>query len=390
MCGLVGMAGSLQAKDDTTIKRLLMLDYFRGVDSTGVASIRGNGDVRIAKEVGAPPRLFQHYDFKHAMEGITRCFIGHNRASTIGATNEFNAHPFRYGDIVGAHNGTLDQASWARLEEAIGHKTNVDSQALIKAIDVIGIEKAIELCTTSADPNKGAWSLTWYNLMEGSINFLRNKHRPMWYAWEKSYRRLYWASEWWMLEAAGHADGIEFASEGDKGYRFFPTDEDKWYKFDVGLFYTADARQKPKVKDVKGREPVAVAQTGDPFGRCGVGFSVHGHGTHTSSSTTSTTTSRGTTRPSSRETNTSSGNVLHWMGTKAHPYAGYIDEQKFEELSKYGCTWCSQSVEYGDPGVTVFETDQLVLCAECSGHNEVKEDTPTRIYVTPTEFVKLK
>lgn len=390
MCGLVGAAGSLQAKDDTTIKRLLMLDYFRGPDSTGLASIRGSGEVRIAKLANTPPVLFDSNQFKKVVEGISRCFIGHNRASTMGATNDFNAHPYLFGDIVGAHNGTLDQMSWARLEEAIGHKTNVDSQALIEAINKVGIEEAIALCTTGSDPNRGAWSLTWYDLNDGSLNFLRNKHRPMWYAFAKDYRRIYWASEWWMLEAAGHADGIEFAAEGDKGYRFFPTDEDLWYKFDVGVMVTATEKHKPKVKAVKGREPMQAATSGstDPFGRSGtacMGF--HPSGTHTPSSKTSTTTSRGT--KSKSGTNTSSGNVLHWYGTKSHPYAGYIDEEKFEQLAKYGCTWCSQTVEYGDPGVTVFESDQLVLCGPCSGHHDAKDDTPSRIYVSPTEFVKL-
>jgi hypothetical protein len=396
MCGLVGAAGHLQIRDDTVIKRLLMLDFFRGVDSTGLAGIRTNGEVNIAKIANTPPVLFDVGKFKNLLSGVNRVFIGHNRAATKGKTCDYNAHPFQFGDIVGAHNGTLDPMSHNRLNEAIGEKFEVDSQALFAAIDKVGIKEAIELCTTGSDGMQGAWSLVWYDLKDGSINFLRNKHRPLWYAWDDAYRRIYWASEWWMLEAAGRADGIEFATEGEKGYRFFPTDEDRHYRFDVGLMVTATERQKPKVKEISGREPVTAVNHG-AFPTRGMetngnlhtnvcGFVATASTKRQHSGRTSTTTSHGqTTRPS-----LSSDRVIHWMGTEQYPYAGYIDEIKFSEIAKYGCTWCQKTLEYGDPGITILEQQCMALCSTCSGHDAVEEITPTRIYVSPTEFINLK
>jgi glucosamine 6-phosphate synthetase-like amidotransferase/phosphosugar isomerase protein len=64
MCGLVGIAGQMTAKDDAVIKRLLMYDYFRGPDSTGMAAIRGNGDVYLAKLASDPVTLFDTGKFK--------------------------------------------------------------------------------------------------------------------------------------------------------------------------------------------------------------------------------------------------------------------------------------------------------------------------------------
>jgi hypothetical protein len=150
--------------------------------------------------------------------------------------NNYNAHPIEYDHIIGAHNGTLDQASWDRLETAIGEKFPVDSQALIAAIAKLGVKDAIELCTEGRDTHTGAWSLTWFDKTDNSINFLRNKHRPLWIAHAKDFRRLLWASEWWMLEAAGRAENFEYLAEGKEGFRFFPTDENVHYKFDTGLF----------------------------------------------------------------------------------------------------------------------------------------------------------
>jgi hypothetical protein len=189
-----------------------------------------------------------------------------------------------------------------------------------------------------------------------------------------------------MLEAAGRAEGIKFAAEGKEGFRFFPTDENVHYKYDVELFPTAVSKVKPKVKEIKGREPVAVATVGsgtDPFGRHGNGFGDH-HQIHTRElgTTTSMTTYRGATRPSI--------NHLNWFGTKAHPYAGYITKEKFDILSKYGCTWCQKDLEFGDIGVTIFETDAMVLCADCSGHEVVDDQTPNRIYVNNQAFNELR
>lgn len=393
MCGLVGMAGTLTAKDDDTLKGLLMHDYFRGPDATGVAAI-GNYTVKIAKLANSPPVLFDSNTFRNAISGVNRCFIGHNRFATRGAKSDFNAHPFHYGHIIGAHNGTLDAPSTTRLEEALKEKFNVDSQALIAAIAKFGIKEAIEMCTEGADQHTGAWALTWYDEIEGSINFLRNKHRPLWYCFDEKFTRIYWASEWWMLEAVDRRDHIGLHKEGKEGYKFFPVTENIHYKFDVGLMKAGAEQQAGEQGEIKGREPPkVVSYTGgsvDPFGRVTstssqqTGFNIHDHRPLIRTQQ-STTTCPGTTRPT-----LSSDNVIHWLGNVNHPYAGYITKEKFDKLAKYGCTWCQADVEYGDKGVTIFESDELVLCPTCSGHEEITDDTATRIYVPNKDFQLLR
>jgi hypothetical protein len=217
----------------------------------------------------------------------------------------------------------------------------------------------------------------------------------MWYAFAKDYKRVFWASEWWMIDAACRAENVELAAEGEQGFRFFPTDEDLHYKFDVGLFITATNKVKPKTKPIKGREPepvVTAVRGDDPFGRpgnvCGINVNDHRAGIHTrelseTATTTSTTSSRG-------KTPRSPDNVIKWLGTDHHPYAGYIDKEKFDELAKYGCSWCSQSVEFGEPGITIFERDDLLLCGKCSGHSEIDDDTDNRIYIDRESFNVLR
>lgn len=385
MCGLVGVAGLLGLKDEATIKRLLLFDYLRGADATGLASIRDNGEIKIAKLATDPITFFDFPAFKQTLNGHqSRVFIGHNRAATRGEKTHFNAHPFHYGNIVGAHNGTLDQQSWNRLEDKLGESFNVDSQALICAIDRLGIKEAIGLCTNGKDYQTGAWSLVWYNQVEGSLNFLRNEHRPMWYSYAEDFKELYWASEWWMIEAAAQAGGHKLY-KNENGASFFPTEVDRHYKFDVGLIITGQSLPKPKTKIIKGREPAKVTNiVTDPFGRTGTcGFGVPTKGSNSKKTGNSGTTSR-----------SQADSVIHWLGSPKQPFAGLISEEKFNQLAKYGCSWCSGEVEYGDPGVLIIERDDILLCSgpNCAGSRKAaNEDNPaTRLYLPGPKFNELR
>src|SRR5690606_18964818 len=62
----------------------------------------------------------------------------------------------------------------------------------------------------------GAWALMWYNRDEDSFNILRNKERPLHFAWKKNKKVLYIASESWMLYAAFDKLDID-VYEDDKG-----------------------------------------------------------------------------------------------------------------------------------------------------------------------------
>jgi hypothetical protein len=393
MCGIVGVAGDLNVKDEVLMQRLLMLDFFRGTDATGLAAIRNNGDVKIAKLATDPVTLFGSHMFKEALNGTnSRCFIGHNRYATRGdKTAHYNAHPFEFEHIIGAHNGTLDATSWNRLEEALGCKFGVDSQALIAAIAKLGIKEAIELCTTGSDATTGAWSLVWYDMFEGTINFLRNEHRPMWLAYNKSKDgcdRIFWASQWPMIDAAVRLSEFSYDQYKDeKGFGFFPTDADVHYRFDVGLFVTSSEKaMKPKIKTIKGREPPKAAKSSvvdDPFGRATNVCGFHS----TSTGTASTATSRGTTRRSTPD------NVINWLGTPKHPLAGYMDEGGFNKMMEPSggpaCQWCDKPLTIEETGMIVYERDRMLLCGGCSGHKHLSDKTPTRIYVPGPAFAPL-
>lgn len=384
MCGLVGIAGKLEYRDEATMKRLLLFDFFRGPDSTGFAALRKDGSVKLAKMASHPIDFFDSKKFQEALSGHTSSvFLGHNRLATRGAVNGFNAHPYQFGHIVGAHNGSLDKSSHEALQDAVGEKFEVDSQAIFAAIEKLGIEETVPLL-------QGAWALTWFDLKEGTLNFLRNKERPFWYSYEKTFSKIFWASEWPMIEAATSMSAQTYDLYVDrKGHSFFATEVDWWYRFDLEELSSGsiDSRHKPKVKMLKGKEPAPAAASANgysPFhrtvGTTTTGPTVHGQTTSTTTTTQSTTYSRTSTGGSG---NSSVSNVLHLMADRSRPLAGAITKEKFDELAKNGCSFCSADVAYEDIGVTVNTREGYVLCPSCSdntGHS--------RVYVT--DFDKAK
>lgn len=382
MCGLVGIAGKLGFQDEFTMKRLLLADYFRGQDSTGMAAIRSNGDCVTAKIASNPIDLFFHEHFKRALNGnASRVFLGHNRSATRGAINTANSHPFTFDHITGAHNGTLDKESWDRLEDKLGENYAVDSMALIASIAKFGIEKTIKMCTEGKTATDGAWALVWYDRNENTVNFLRNKHRPLWYAYEgkkdentPGFQRMFWASEYWMIREAmtSSAAGYKIYTQPDSTVGFFDFDTDVHYKYDLdALCAGGDKPPKPKCKKIKGKEPsqqTAIVPFPRPTSQSG-----EGSGTYTGSvgktksqntsgrshtSNTSTTTSRGT---------SNKRDCLQLTGSLTRPYAGIIDEAKFSHYQQ-GCFWCRRPITFGDEGISLYERDKIMLCAPCGGH----------------------
>lgn len=340
----------------------MLFDFFRGPDSTGFAAIRNNGDAKIAKIAADPITFFDSKKFNDALNGLqSKVFIGHNRSATRGAVNNINAHPFQYGHIIGAHNGTLDAASTFDLEESVGEKFSCDSMAIFASIAKNGIDDTVKMMSTGRDYTSGAWSLVWYDQEEGTLNFLRNKHRPMWYAYDKEFKRIFWASEWPMIEGAVRLSthGYDLYTEESTGHRFWSTDTDLHYKFDVEALKKGGKDQpKPKVKELKGKEPATAA---------GVEYSPFSRKEGTTGVTSPDLGATGRSRASGRSkiVKPNKQEVI-LLGSGYDPFAGVITEEKFLDIAKYGCSFCQRDIEWGDTGITVFERDDILLCASCS------------------------
>lgn len=368
MCGHVGLAGRLEYKDEATIKRMLLFDYFRGTDSTGIAVVSNKDEAAIVKIASHPIDLFDTKSFTLAVKGFgSKLFLGHNRAATKGKVSGVNAHPYQYGHIIGAHNGTLSAASWTELNKSLGYETDVDSMAIFAHIEKFGIEATVPLL-------QGAWALVWHDLDKNTVNFLRNGERTFWFAQSKAHDKILWSSEWPTMQASTEMSGAAIPyelAEDEGGYTYFPTKVDMLYSFDMEQLQAGDDKfYSGEVKILTGKEPpkVVTTYTGgnkSPFTPLGKDLTViQGSGTKTTEKTGNKTTPA----------------VVSLVCSEAFPFGGLFSEEAFEVIAMSGCSWCSGSIDYAEKGVLVLEKSNQILCSTCT------EKQVTTFMATPATY----
>jgi predicted glutamine amidotransferase len=371
------MAGKLEHKDEAVMKRLLVFDTLRGLDATGIAAVRSKTyEVVIAKAASNPFELFETGRFKKALSAWdSSVFIGHNRSATTGAKTSLNAHPFEFGSVVGAHNGTLTSKSWKDIEAKISEDFDVDSQALICAIDRLGLKDTIEMTEKGATAQTGAWSITYYDAKDDSLNFIRNKWRPMWVCYTKEFDRVFWASEWPMLHAAlAMDDRIKDLYRDENGNCFFSLPEDTWFKADIGILL-AGGKECPlkAVMEVKGKE--VTYNYNPPF------MGASHAGTTTTSSGSRNSSGNVTTLP----TGTRKSHIFSVSSPKNDPFFDILDSQELIETTHQGCVWCGDAIDGSEQGSTYVELVDGIICPKCTGQTStsraiLKNDTFDTMY----------
>ncbi len=152
MCGLFGAIG--RGFNPFIVRALAVCNRERGTDALGFYDSQ-NAIFKIAHD---PSAVLAGKRFRAYAKTWNDCWYvsGHTRWGTRGQNTDTNAHPFQYGQFIGAHNGIVD----APREYA------VDSQFLIDSLEFHDGNYQEALREIS-----GYWGLSWTN---GESLFLQN------------------------------------------------------------------------------------------------------------------------------------------------------------------------------------------------------------------------
>jgi hypothetical protein len=211
MCGIVGIAGDINAGHRDAFKDLLRVCQVRGRDSTGAFSVNNTGVTGFVKTVGTPEQLLDTKSYDKIVDVTNaKIMVGHCRAKTFGAVTGRNAHPFEHDHILGVHNGTLR----GHYNMSGASTFEVDSDFLFSKISKEGVRETIPQM-------QGAWALVWYDSNEKTLNFLRNAERPLWFGYTEDKKVMIWASEPWMINAFSRDKYKLFQGDPETGEPMF-------------------------------------------------------------------------------------------------------------------------------------------------------------------------
>ena len=202
MCGIYGLGKSPKAytkRQFKVVKKVLREiatdSETRGSHSSGIAQI--GTKTKIHKSLLPSSKFVDSKGYIGAVKSLNdgnNILLGHTRFATEGAIVKSNAHPFRVGDTIGAHNGCVYNID--EMQTKLDKQCPVDSQLIFKSIDNNdNIEEAVKHFDSD-------FALSFVKTNPMVLHLCREDNRPLFVAYVPSLLTLFYASEASFLEDA--------------------------------------------------------------------------------------------------------------------------------------------------------------------------------------------
>lgn len=235
MCGLSGVlllpgrrAPEVWAAIREIVRGNLVFSEERGRDASGVAVVSDVGELILLRRPVPATVLVESDEFRGVMDHVgqdTTCVLAHTRHPTKGSpSRNANNHPIPTRNLVGVHNGHIDNDDRLFATLRMSREGEVDSEVIFRLLDdpvaplacagriseLAGKVALLEgtFATLSVDLRAPTWllALKW--------------QRPLCLHYEERHRALYFSSRYIFLRKAFGRSVITEALDSDHGYLF--------------------------------------------------------------------------------------------------------------------------------------------------------------------------
>jgi glutamine---fructose-6-phosphate transaminase (isomerizing) len=134
MCGIIGFSTKVPKDPVAVITQHLAYLEYRGYDSTGMAFVSADGQMRVAKKSGNILALKAATADIHTQAHFG---IGHTRWATHGQPNDINAHPHVGDEAAIIHNGVIENQEQLKAQlmaEGFEFQSETDSELITHTI----------------------------------------------------------------------------------------------------------------------------------------------------------------------------------------------------------------------------------------------------------------
>lgn len=187
MCGICGVY-SLQAnpsQEGMIFRNLLYINQLRGQDSTGVVKITKRAVDYRKSILSSDSWLKAPANLKFIHDTGAIGFIGHCRSATVGIVSSDNAHPFKFDHVLGVMNGTIKKS----YKHEKDYQT--DSEAIFRTLNDEGLEETLKDIASRTS----GYALVWIDNQKNTLNFIRNKDRPLAMTYIYGRSTIVWSSD---------------------------------------------------------------------------------------------------------------------------------------------------------------------------------------------------